>query len=65
MSGIFQDVYKLEGESFDTIPQLIDHHHQNRSIIQSITGVILNNPVRAAFIPGDKYSFCHSDVSLR
>ena len=57
-------MYKLEGEMFPTIPQLIDHHHQNRSIIQSSTGVILMNPVRAAFKPGDQYSFPHSDVRL-
>ena len=57
-------MFKLEGETFPTIPQLIDHHYQNRSIIQSSTGVILINPVRAAFKPGDKYSFPHSEVRI-
>ena len=57
-------MYKLEGEVFPTIPLLIDDHHQNRSIIQSSTGVILINPVRVAFKPGDKFSFKHADVRI-
>ena len=55
-------MYKLEGDSFPSIPQLVEHHHQNRIIVQATTGVILMNPIRIAFKPGDGYTFKQIDV---
>ena len=60
----FKGMYKLEGESFPSIPELIDHHHQNRTIVQATTGVILVNPIRIAFKPGDGYTYKQTDVRL-
>lgn len=53
------DMYRLEGEGFRTIPLLIDHFLQTRQPITKKSGVIL-----AKAIPKDKWVLNHEDVLL-
>ncbi|KAH1184316.1 hypothetical protein KIL84_014932 [Mauremys mutica] len=53
------DMYRLEGEGFRTIPLLIDHFLQSRQPITKKSGVVLAKP-----IPKDKWVLNHEDVLL-
>ncbi|XP_043350081.1 tyrosine-protein kinase Fes/Fps isoform X2 [Dermochelys coriacea] len=53
------DMYRLEGEGFCTIPLLIDHFLQTRQPITKKSGIILAKP-----IPKDKWVLNHEDVVL-
>ncbi|XP_074820947.1 tyrosine-protein kinase Fes/Fps [Natator depressus] len=53
------DMYRLEGEGFCTIPLLIDHFLQTRQPVTKKSGIILAKP-----IPKDKWVLNHEDVVL-
>ncbi|CAM4627877.1 tyrosine-protein kinase Fes/Fps isoform X3 [Caretta caretta] len=53
------DMYRLEGEGFCTIPLLIDHFLQTQQPVTKKSGIILAKP-----IPKDKWVLNHEDVVL-
>ncbi|XP_067412173.1 tyrosine-protein kinase Fes/Fps isoform X2 [Emydura macquarii macquarii] len=53
------DMYRLEGDGFRTIPLLIEHFLQSRQPITKKTGIVLAKPV-----PKDKWVLNHEDVLL-
>ncbi|XP_006030858.2 tyrosine-protein kinase Fes/Fps isoform X1 [Alligator sinensis] len=53
------NLYRLEGEGFPTIPLLVDHFLQNRQPITKKSGIVLLNS-----IPKDKWVLNHEDVLL-
>nr|XP_042712447.1 tyrosine-protein kinase Fes/Fps isoform X4 [Chrysemys picta bellii] len=53
------DMFRLEGESFRTIPLLIDHFLHTRQPITKKSGIVLGKP-----IPKDKWVLNHEDVLL-
>ncbi|XP_077684068.1 tyrosine-protein kinase Fes/Fps [Eretmochelys imbricata] len=54
-----EDMYRLEGEGFCTIPLLIDHFLQTQQPVTKKSGIILAKP-----IPKDKWVLNHEDVVL-
>ena len=59
-----QGKFKFEGEAFPSVQSLINHHHRNCVPIKSADHVLIVNPVRPAFVAGDKFSFLSADVRL-
>uniref|UniRef100_A0A452H247 Tyrosine-protein kinase n=1 Tax=Gopherus agassizii TaxID=38772 RepID=A0A452H247_9SAUR len=53
------DMYRLEGEGFRTIPLLIDHFLQTRQPITKKSGIVLAKPILK-----DKWVLNHEDVLL-
>ena len=60
----FQNRFKFEGDDFDSVQSLINYHHLNRIPIKSTGHILIVNPVRPAFISGDKFSHLSLDVQL-
>uniref|UniRef100_A0A8C5TX47 Tyrosine-protein kinase n=1 Tax=Malurus cyaneus samueli TaxID=2593467 RepID=A0A8C5TX47_9PASS len=56
---IIQDMFRLEGDSFPTIPLLIQHLLQSQQPITRKSGIIL-----ARAVPKDKWVLNHEDVLL-
>ncbi|XP_078539396.1 tyrosine-protein kinase Fes/Fps [Lissotriton helveticus] len=53
------NMYRLEGEAFSTIPLLVDHFLKTKQAVTKKCGVILMKP-----IPKDKWALEHEDVVL-
>ena len=54
-----QGLYKFETNTFEDIPSLINYHHENSIVIQSVTGAMLINPIVC------HKEFLHSDINLK
>ncbi|XP_058012610.1 tyrosine-protein kinase Fes/Fps isoform X3 [Ahaetulla prasina] len=53
------NLYRLEGEAFPTIPLLVDHFLKSRQPITKKSGIVLVKP-----IPKDKWVLDHEDIVL-
>ncbi|XP_029430692.1 tyrosine-protein kinase Fes/Fps [Rhinatrema bivittatum] len=53
------NMYRLEGESFPTVPLLIDHFLKTKQAVTKKSGIVLAKPV-----PKDKWVLEHEDVIL-
>ncbi|XP_030045512.1 tyrosine-protein kinase Fes/Fps [Microcaecilia unicolor] len=53
------NMYRLEGESFPTVPLLVDHFLKSKQVVTKKSGIILMKP-----IPKDKWVLEHEDVIL-
>ncbi|MEE6503411.1 hypothetical protein FKM82_004821 [Ascaphus truei] len=54
-----QNLYRLEGEAFPSIPLLIDHFQKTKQAVTKKSGVILNKPILK-----DKWVLEHEEVML-